>query len=133
VFDVIFSTKSSFTRIRNCFTVFHKRDDDTGSEVAEKGHDAEHHESADGEDVGEHRKDGTAPTDELEVLDEKKEQPTSEQKPRRGTNVYKQRLLVIFNSLKTLICCCFSSFGLRGFMDMILCREPHGYETISNI
>ena len=88
LFDVIFSTKSSFTRIRNCFTVFHKRDEDVEPETTDKGRDVEHHESAEGEEQGEHRKDGTAPTDELEVLDEKKDQPSSEQKPRRGTNLY---------------------------------------------
>ena len=88
-FDVIFSTKSSFTRIRNCFTVFHRRDDDTGSEMGDKGHaEAYHDEPAEGEEVGEPRKDGTAPTDELEVLNEKKDQPPSQHKPRRGTNPY---------------------------------------------
>lgn len=82
-FDVIFSTKSSFTRIRNCFTVFHRRDDDTGSEMGDKGHaEAYHDEPAEGEEVGEPRKDGTAPTDELEVLNEKKDQPPSQHKPR---------------------------------------------------
>lgn len=83
VFDVIFSTKSSFTRIRNCFTVFHKREEDTASEMGDKGQDVERHEPADGEEIGEPRKDGTAPTDELEVLEEKKkDQPSSQQKPR---------------------------------------------------
>jgi len=86
LFDVIFSTKSSFMRIRNCFTVFHARDDDAG---AEKTHEMEHHEAGEGEELaGEARKDGTAPTDELEVLDEKKDQPSAEQKPRRGMNHY---------------------------------------------
>lgn len=88
VFDVIFSTKSSFSRIRNCFTVFHRRDDDAGSEMGEKGPDEEHHEPAEGEEVGERRKDGTAPTDELEELNEKKEQPSSQHKPRRGMSPY---------------------------------------------
>jgi len=84
MFDVVFSTKSSFTRIRNCFTVFHKRDEDIEPEMTEKKHG---HEPADDEELGERRKDGPAPTDELEVLSETKDQPTSEQKPRRGTNV----------------------------------------------
>ena len=89
MFDVIFSTKSSFTRIRNCFTVFHKREEDTASEMGDKGQDVERHEPADGEEIGEPRKDGTAPTDELEVLEEKKkDQPSSQQKPRQGTNLY---------------------------------------------
>ena len=87
LFDIIFSTKSSFMRIRNCFTVFHARDD-AEAETREKAHDVEHHEPAEGEDVGEHRKDAAAPTDELEVLSEQKEQPAPEQKPRRGTNLY---------------------------------------------
>jgi len=85
VFDVIFSTKSSFTRIRNCFTVFHMRED---AEMKDKGRDVEHDEPADGEEQGEHRKDGTAPTDELETLNENKDRPSSEQKPRRGTSLY---------------------------------------------
>ena len=82
LFDVIFSTRSSFARIRNCFTVFHRPDGDTEPEARDKGRDVEHHESDKGEGQGEHRKDGTAPTDELEVLDESKEQPSSEPKPR---------------------------------------------------
>ena len=81
LFDVIFSTKSSFMRIRNCFTVFHARDD-TEAEKREQAHDEEHHEPAEGEDVGEHRKDAAAPTDELEVLSEQKDKPPPEQKPR---------------------------------------------------
>jgi len=95
LFDVIFSTKSSFARIRNCLTVFHRRDGEdeaaAGPPGETKGLDgdtAEHRGSVEGEEVGEHRKDGTAPTDELEVLDEKKDKPSSrEQKPRRGTNL----------------------------------------------
>lgn len=82
VFDVIFSTKSSFTRIRNCFTVFHRRDDDAGSEAGEKPHGDVEPDAGDGEEVGEPRKDGTAPTDELEVISESKEQPSSQHKPR---------------------------------------------------
>ena len=84
LFDVIFSTKSSFARIRNCFTVFHRREEDVASEMGEKRHDLEHQEPADGEEVGERRKDGTAPIDELEVLSESKDQPSTEHKPRRG-------------------------------------------------
>jgi len=78
LFDVIFSTKSSFSRIRNCFTVFHKREDDIESEMGQKGHD----EPAEGEEQGESRKDGTAPTDEVDVLNENKDAPSSDQKPR---------------------------------------------------
>jgi len=83
MFDVIFSTKSSFTRIRNCFTVFHRRDDDVGSEMGDKG-EGEPPAAADDEEVGERRKDGTAPTDELEVVSEGKDQPapSSQHKPR---------------------------------------------------
>jgi len=90
LFDVIFSTKSSFSRIRNCFTVFHRRDDDAGSETGEKPAGegrADDDElgvaaTADGDEVGERRKDGTAPTDELDVLDENKQKPASQLKPR---------------------------------------------------
>jgi len=82
VFDVIFSTKSSFARIRNCFTVFHKHEDDTGTEPGEKRHELEHQE--DGQEPGEERKDGTAPTEDIEVLNEK-DQPPPQHKPRRVT------------------------------------------------
>ena len=83
VFDVIFSTKSSFSRIQNCFTVFHRRSEDTGSEMGDEPQDVE--QAGDDEQAGEHRKDGTAPTDELEALSETKEQPKSKQRPRQAT------------------------------------------------
>ena len=57
--------------------------------MGDKGHaEAYHDEPAEGEEVGEPRKDGTAPTDELEVLNEKKDQPPAQHKPRRGTSPY---------------------------------------------
>ena len=58
------------------------------AEMKDKGRDVEHDEPTDGEEHGEHRKDGTAPTDELETLNESKDRPSSEQKPRQGTNLY---------------------------------------------
>jgi len=105
LFDVIFSTKSSFTRIRNCFTVFHRREgEDEAVEPPPLGETKdvrEHRGSVEGEEIGEHRKDGTAPSDELEVLDEKKDKPASssrDQKPRRaGTNLHQE------NTCRTIV------------------------------
>lgn len=79
IYDVIFSTKSSFQRITACFTVFHKRED-TPAGIGLKEKDPEHG-RVDGDEpvVAEKLEEG----DELEELAESPADPnTGEHKPR---------------------------------------------------